>query len=346
MATLNTRIVLRNDSSTNWLTNSDQVLLKGEVGIEHLADGTVKIKIGDGVKTWEELSYYEGVFDKDLTLTYAFGKYVPDDTGSVVVPAEGKTMEQLLLDAYSVETNPTTTAPSISLANVSEFKAYEVGTKVSPAYTINFNEGSYTYDASTGVTATGYSATFNGETLTTASGEFAELTVGTDTNLRMSAYATYGDGIVPSTNLGNAYADGQIKAGNTATKYSNYITGYRSWFIGTVSTKLSETTINSALIRSLTNKGNGASASSQNNVTIAAGTTHVIVAIPTTSSKTLKAVTDVDGMGLPIIDEFVLDSTITVEGVNGYAAGTYNVWVKKSETDAGVAATRYTFTIG
>lgn len=346
MAVINTRIILRNDSTTNWLTNSKQVLLKGEVGIEHLADGTVKFKVGDGTKTWEELPYYEGVFDKDLIMTYAFGKYVPDDTGSVVVPAQGKTMEELLLDAYSVEANPETTAPSISLENVGEFKAYEVGTKVSPAYTINFDEGKYTYDASTGVTATGYSATFNGETLTTKSGEFAEFTVGTDTNLRMSAYATHGDGVVPTTNLGNDYADGQIKAGNTETKNSSYITGYRSWFIGTVSTKLAETTINSALIRGLTNKGNGANASTQTNVTIAGGTTHVIVAIPTTSSKKLKAVTDVDGMGLPIFDEFTLDSTITVEGVDGYAADTYNVWVKKSETDAGVAATRYTFTIG
>lgn len=346
MAELSTRIILRNDSTTNWLTNETKVLLKGEVGIEHLADGTVKFKIGDGTKTWAELPYYEGVFDKDLTLTYAFGKYVPDDTGSVVVPSKGKTMEELLLDAYSVETNPETEMPSITLKNVSEFKAYEVGTKVTPSYSIEFDEGSYTFDASTGATATGYSATFNGETLTTQSGDFAEMTVGTDTNIRMSAYATHGDGVVPTTNLGNEYADGQIKAGNTETKYSGYITGYRSWFIGTVSTKLAETTINSALIRGLANKGNGANASSQSNVTIAGGTTHVIVAIPTTSSKKLKGVTDVDGMGLPIFDEFVLDSTITVEGANGYEADTYNVWVKKSETDAGVAATRYTFTIG
>ena len=42
MATLNTRIILRNDSTANWLTNSNQVLLKGEVGIEFLTDGKVK----------------------------------------------------------------------------------------------------------------------------------------------------------------------------------------------------------------------------------------------------------------------------------------------------------------
>lgn len=60
MATLNTRIVIRNDSSVNWLTNKSAVLLKGEVGIEFLADGKVKMKVGDGTKTWEQLPYFGG----------------------------------------------------------------------------------------------------------------------------------------------------------------------------------------------------------------------------------------------------------------------------------------------
>ena len=58
MAQINTRIILRNDSSLNWAANLDTVLLKGEVGIEFLSNGTCKIKIGDGVKTWGELDYY------------------------------------------------------------------------------------------------------------------------------------------------------------------------------------------------------------------------------------------------------------------------------------------------
>lgn len=60
MATLNTRIVIRNDSTTNWLTNESAVLLKGEVGIEFLADGKVKMKVGDGTKTWAQLPYFGG----------------------------------------------------------------------------------------------------------------------------------------------------------------------------------------------------------------------------------------------------------------------------------------------
>lgn len=60
MATLNTRIVIKNDSSANWLTNKSTVLLKGEIGIEFFADGKIKMKVGDGTKTWEELSYFGG----------------------------------------------------------------------------------------------------------------------------------------------------------------------------------------------------------------------------------------------------------------------------------------------
>ena len=64
MATLNTRIVIRNDSSVNWLTNKSAVLLKGEIGIEFLADGKVKMKVGDGTKTWEQLPYFGGEGNK------------------------------------------------------------------------------------------------------------------------------------------------------------------------------------------------------------------------------------------------------------------------------------------
>ena len=65
MSMLNTRIVLRNDSSAKWLENDDVVLLKGEVAIEFNPDATtagkkVKMKIGDGVTTWANLPYFGG----------------------------------------------------------------------------------------------------------------------------------------------------------------------------------------------------------------------------------------------------------------------------------------------
>ena len=56
--TLNTRIALRCDSTANWSSNTSAVLLKGELGIELLADNSAKLKIGDGSKTWATLPYF------------------------------------------------------------------------------------------------------------------------------------------------------------------------------------------------------------------------------------------------------------------------------------------------
>lgn len=58
--TLNTKIIIRNDSTTNWEANSTTVLDKGEMGIELLDGGKAKIKIGDGTTTWANLPYAGG----------------------------------------------------------------------------------------------------------------------------------------------------------------------------------------------------------------------------------------------------------------------------------------------
>lgn len=88
MATLNTRIVLRNDSTANWLENESVILLKGEVGVEFFADGATRIKIGDGVKTWAQLGYVGGE-DKEVVI-------------KEVVPTEGQTHIQALNLAFGL----------------------------------------------------------------------------------------------------------------------------------------------------------------------------------------------------------------------------------------------------
>lgn len=65
-----TRIVLRNDSTLNWLASDNSAtdkLLKGEIGLEFVTDSTtgaytgkVRMKIGDGEHTWSELPYFGG----------------------------------------------------------------------------------------------------------------------------------------------------------------------------------------------------------------------------------------------------------------------------------------------
>lgn len=60
MAQLNTRIVMRNDSLANWELHSDVVLLKGEIGVAFDTDGSTRVKIGDGIKSWAELDWFGG----------------------------------------------------------------------------------------------------------------------------------------------------------------------------------------------------------------------------------------------------------------------------------------------
>ena len=54
--TINTRISLRNATTEEW-AQSSLVLLKGEFALEYTTSGDVKVKVGDGVKTFAELPY-------------------------------------------------------------------------------------------------------------------------------------------------------------------------------------------------------------------------------------------------------------------------------------------------
>ncbi len=56
MAQINTTITLRQGTTSEW-SDSLYKLAKGEMGLEYLADGSVKIKCGDGTKKWSELPY-------------------------------------------------------------------------------------------------------------------------------------------------------------------------------------------------------------------------------------------------------------------------------------------------
>lgn len=66
MAQLNTRLVLRNDTTGNWTAantaagDTGLVLLKGEIGIEFTEAGKVRMKVGDGTTKWSELAYFGG----------------------------------------------------------------------------------------------------------------------------------------------------------------------------------------------------------------------------------------------------------------------------------------------
>ena len=85
-------------------------------------------------------------FDNDLIFTYAFGKYVPDSTGNVKVPAKGLNLKALLENAYAIEDN-SNLIKSYPTVNISgEIKYYEIGTSGTQEIIVFLNDdGEYKY---------------------------------------------------------------------------------------------------------------------------------------------------------------------------------------------------------
>lgn len=298
---------------------------QGDIGIvkEDIAGGSEKqytAYVYDGSE-WKAMdgNYNAGnvYFDKDLVITAQLGVQKPDSSGSKTLPTKGKNVQQVFDLISAQEKNPKITQPSISVSVRGDLE-YEVGTKVSPFVGVAFDGGSYEFGPATNVTATHYSLTdTNHQTIEEASGTFPEITISDGGVYSVTAYVDYSDGAIPKTNLGNEYTDGQIKAGHLEKK-SDEIRGYRSFFYGANAEPVE---INSANIRSLTN---GKKYKSSFSMSFGDGIKQVIIALP--NGHTLKKVEDTGAFGTDIVTSFVLQ-TAQVEGVDGYSAGEYNVYV-------------------
>lgn len=394
--TLKTRIQLRSDMLANWEAVKTQVPLKGESCYE---TDTHKLKIGDGVTTWENLPYCSGTeiehypltataaqtddevlatitadelhdgdtavvkrdiaggkvsytayvydngawkamdgnysannvyFDKDLTYTANIGVKTVPSSGSGTIAAEGKNVTEVLASILALEKNPSTTQPTLTL-NSSNIGAKEVGTKVKIVYEFKTTAGSYTYGPVTGVTWSGYSATFNGQELTTASGTFDEIQVTDTTNLSIAGKATHSAGATPKTNIGNDYTAGKI-ASKELTANKGTLTGFRNWFYGykNGSNTLDVTNLTSANIRGLTAQNGSFPATISTN-----GMQQMFFAIP--KGKKSKVTVSNATNGAPQTVTKVTD--IMVEGANGYDAVAYDVWyVSNAAADSGAGS--------
>lgn len=169
-------------------------------------------------------------FQKDLTITAPIGVQTIPSSGSKTLSTTGKNIKQVFDMIVAEEKNPSTTQPTVAL-NSSNIGSKEVGTNIAIAYSFATTPGSYTYGPDTGVTFSGYEATFNGETLTGASGTFASIQVTDSTNLSISGKCSSSEGAIPVTNLGNPYEAGKIAAKNY-TPSKGALTGFRGWFYG------------------------------------------------------------------------------------------------------------------
>lgn len=283
-------------------------------------------------------------FDSDFTFTTPVGTVTIPSSGNKVVSAAGMNIKDFLASIFAEEQNPTTSNPSIAFTTPSSDVSYEVGTKVTPEYALSFNNGSYTYNSNTGVTATGWSVSDGTITRTTQNGKMEEIQVIDNMNYKMTATATYSDGIIPTNNLGKEYADGQIKAGTTDSVTSKAIKGYRQCFAGGDVTG-SELTSN-FIRENLAGKGNGASNRTFTwSASDLAGIKRYIIALPVSGGKSVTSAIITSSMNADATADYVKQTaTIEVEGANGYTAVDYNIWIY---APASIASTEvHSVTIG
>ena len=433
MAEIKTRIVLRNDSSANWLTNDDVVLLKGEVGVEFVGD-KVKMKVGDGTKKWSELAYFGGdesktfqvssldeitdtnlavgdtaivktaiyidaddesknkysytgyvyngtdwaamdgnynaknvYFDSDMTMTQTFGKYAVSSTvPNVTIEAEGMSLYELLMDAYSESKDPTKTAPKVTGFNVTGNDAtttsFEVGTTVTPQWVSSFNAGSYTYKSTvskdnisavsgTGVKATAWEVKQGNNVIGTSEDgtAAASFVIGDGNNTAVSGSvgysitADYSDGNYALTNLNTLPATDVRITASTTDAATDTLTWVRKMFgAGTA-----ETDVNSAVIRgmkSATASAVGSSAPFE--FKAVSGDTKVVFAYPkalTTKTPKFEIFTMAWGAteGFVSSEVEVADARGTNEDGSLNNAMTYTVWTYTPAGAFAAAETKY-----
>lgn len=261
-------------------------------------------------------------FDKDLVITANIGVQTVGSTGSKTLATAGKNVKQVFDLIMASEKNPSITQPSVSVT-CSQMGNYEVGTQVTPQFSVALNPGNYQYGPATGVTATGYTVTDSDDhTSDQASGSFPQITVEDGENYSIEATVTHTEGAVPKTNLNNDYAAGKIAAGSKSGSKGT-ITGHRKTFYGTTTDKGAATT--SDIIRGLSGKSETALKNGSTfTVPIPVGALRVLIAYPATL-RDITSIKDVNGMNAEIKSGFAL-STVQVEGANGYTATNYKVY--------------------
>ena len=260
-------------------------------------------------------------FDDDITYTVAIGT-LSKPSGSAKFNAKGKSVEQVLSSLMAQEANPSKSNPSVSFSSQGGFGTFEIGTKKNLTYTAALSAGSYTYGPATGITAQSWNVKCTGidEAKITATGTF-ENVIAEATPKKITATATYGEGSIPVTNLGNPYPTGKITAGS-ASKDSDSLVGVRHMFYGVV--KSADFELNSANIRSL--KHETATKKTIGTFTAGEGAVKVIVACP--AGRNVTKVTLPSAMGADATADFVKQAgTVAVEGAEGYTSAPYTVWV-------------------
>lgn len=272
------------------------------------------------------------------------GNKTKEQDGTADFNTKGMSVAAILTDIFSKRLQPgTPTQPSISGFNLSGAKAVEAGTELEAVnYTAGtLNAGSYQYGPDTGVVASNWVVqriTDQGTEQVT-SVDAASLEAGSDNNggagfiigdvggegvvssLKLKAIATHGAGVTAKDNLGDDSNPPVAISAGTKEKTTGAYTPYRNYFYGATTEK---PTLDSAYVRGLT-KSNKAYAAGTVTINVPAGAQRVAIACLASKAGVTKVINET-AMNADVTSTFV-QSTVQVEGANGYTAQEYKVWV-------------------
>ena len=275
-------------------------------------------------------------FKSDFTFTENVGTVIIPESGSTIVEATGKNVTEFLSSLFRQRLDPQVTQPDLDIV-VGNNKSYEVGSVVTPIYIGTYDPGSYSYDASTGVTAYDWSATSaaegevpvldkdeNGHDIPNK-GSFASITVEDDTNYWIKVQATFTDGIVPHDNLGGDANAFQIKSFTDTKTSPTNITGYRKTFYGALTHK---NDLTPEIIRNeLTSSTKAYGANSTFTIAIPSNALRVVIAYPATVRNMIQ-VLDENDSDANIVSGFGEEPAIMeIPGANNHSAIEYKVYV-------------------
>ena len=342
-------LIVRNDKTTVWESSSYK-LEKGELGIGYYDDGKVIVKCGaeDGSKTWKECKQVEDILEKDLILTYNFGRHTTSN-GFVNAGGAGMTVSEWIEDALSVTEDPDITLPEATISASFTPSSGEAGTAITKVnWNGTFTDGTYEFgstetkdetdaDKKKKANASASWVVKLGDTQigTTEDGSYAQsLTMGDSAvTVTLNATATLNTANVrtPLNNVGAEVADlkvSEFKSGGTVYTNSGFnasVTGYRKMFVGCTNEALT-----SDVIRGLSLKSAQASTTAFE-VTAPEGATKLVIAAPTNSQGYKYSLSKAEMMTMSYedyTDQFSTDATVEVADARGGTNGlqTYNIY--------------------
>lgn len=248
-------------------------------------------------------------------------------------------IETIIKKLLMKQVPPTYTQPAISITNNGGTASgnYEIGTEVTPNVRATFTQN----DAGALTNIQFKKGGSNvGEAQTSSPATYTEAAFTLETATSFSATATYAEGAIKDDNLGEPYEEGHIAAGSKTSSNFTFTPYRKGYFVG--STENTDA-IDSAVIRALASKKNGAYSSGTVRFTVPAGAQRVIIACPATNTGVTKVINE-SALNADVTSTFV-KSQVDVEGASGYTAASYNVWTFVPDVPYGQQAD-LAFTLG